>query len=33
LLDGSSMEAFIQGDTETIRASKQAALFLLNAQR
>ena len=33
LLDGSSMEAFIQGDTESIRASKQAALFLLDAQR
>lgn len=33
LLDGSSIEAFIQGDTETIRASKHAALFLLNAQR
>ena len=33
LLDGSSMEAFIQGNTESIRASKQAALFLLNAQR
>ena len=33
LLDGSSMEAFIQGNTETIRASRQAALFLLNAQR
>jgi AcrR family transcriptional regulator len=31
LLDGSSMEAFIQGDTEAIRASKDAALFLLKA--
>jgi len=33
LLDGSSMAAFIQGDTESIRASRHAALFLLNAQR
>jgi AcrR family transcriptional regulator len=33
LLDGSSMEAFIQGNTEAIRASRQAALFLLSAPR
>ena len=31
LLDGSSMEAFIQGDTETIRASKHAAFPLERA--
>jgi AcrR family transcriptional regulator len=33
LLDGSSMEAFIQGDVAVIRASKHAALFLLNMQQ
>jgi len=33
LLDGASIEAFIQGDVEPIRASKQAAQILLNAPR
>jgi AcrR family transcriptional regulator len=33
LLDGSSVEAFIQGSAESIRASKQAALFLLGLSR
>lgn len=33
LLDGSSMEAFIQNDVEPIQASKQAALFLLKAKQ
>jgi len=33
LLDGSSMEAFIQNDVEPIQASKQAALFLLCAKQ
>jgi AcrR family transcriptional regulator len=33
LLDGASVEAFIQGGVEPIRASKQAALILLGAMR
>jgi AcrR family transcriptional regulator len=33
LLDGASVEAFIQGSVEPIRASKQAAEFLLRASR
>ncbi len=33
LLDGASVEAFIQGSVEPIRASRQAAEILLNAAR
>lgn len=33
LLDGASVEAFIQGSVEPIRASKQAAEILLSAPR
>jgi AcrR family transcriptional regulator len=33
LLDGASIEAFIQGSVEPVRAAKQAALFLLSAPR
>ncbi len=33
LLDGASIEAFIQGSLEPIRASKQAVELLLSAQR
>jgi hypothetical protein len=33
LLDGASVEAFIQGSVEPIRASKQAAEILLSSPR
>src|SRR5215813_8442344 len=33
LLDGASVEAFIQGSLEPIRASRQAAMILLSASR